>query len=172
MNWEGGIRVPGIFNWPGKIGANRLETTPAGLVDILPTVCRLLNLDNPQGVHLDGTDLSSLLTGSGKRFERKQPLFWHLQKARPIVAIRDGDYSLVAEPDFELSTHNMFQEAWIPSIKSGIYKNYQLFNLKTDPKQKTDIALQNPELTYRLKKQLLEINASIMADGPDWHLMP
>ncbi len=172
MNWEGGIRVPGIFNWPGKIGANRLETAPAGLVDILPTVCRLLNLDTPQGVHLDGTDLSSLLTGSGKRFERKQPLFWHLQKARPIVAIRDGDYSLVAEPDFELSTHNMFQEAWIPSIKSGIYKNYQLFNLKTDPKQKTDIALQNPELTYRLKKQLLEINASIMADGPDWHLMP
>ena len=172
MNWEGGIRVPGIFNWPGKIGANRLETAPAGLVDILPTVCRLLNLDTPQGVHLDGTDLSSLLTGGGKRFERTQPLFWHLQKARPIVAIRDGDYSLVAEPDFELSTHNMCQETWIPSIKSGTYKNYQLFNLKTDPKQKTDIARQNPKLTDRLKKQLLEINASIMANGPDWHLMP
>jgi len=172
MNWEGGIRVPGIFNWPGKIGANRLETAPAGLVDILPTVCHLLNLGTPQGVHLDGTDLTSLLTGGGKRFERKQPLFWHLQKARPIVAIRDGDYSLVAEPDFELSTNNMFQEAWIPAIKSGTYKNYQLFNLKTDPKQETDIASRNPELTDRLKKQLLEINASIMADGPDWHLMP
>ena len=172
MNWEGGIRVPGIFSWPGKVGANRLETAPAGLVDILPTVCRLLNLDTPHGVHLDGTDLSFLLTGGGKHFERKQPLFWHLQKARPIVAIRDGDYSLVAEPDFELSTHNMFQEAWIPSIKSGTYKNYQLFNLKTDPTQKTDIARQNPELTDRLKKQLLEINASIMADGPDWNLMP
>ncbi len=171
MNWEGGIRVPGIFNWPGKIGASRLERTPAGLVDVLPTVCGLLDLDTPQGVHLDGTDLSSLLTGVGRNFERTQPLFWHLQKARPIVAIRDGDYSLVAEPDFELSKDNMFDEAWIPAIKSGTYKNYQLFNLKTDPKQETDISSQNPELMDRLKTQLLEINASIMADGPDWHLM-
>lgn len=171
MNWEGGIRVPGIFNWPGKIGANRLEKTPAGLVDILPTVCGLLGLDPPGGVHLDGADLSALLTGNRTMFARQQPLFWHLQKARPIVAMRDGNYSLVAEPDFELSTNNMFDEAWIPSIKSGGYKNYQLFNLKIDPNQETNIAPRNPELLDRLREKLLEINDSIMADGPDWHLM-
>ena len=170
MNWEGGIRVPGIFNWPGVIHEGRVDGTPAGLVDVLPTVCGLLSLEKPEGVHLDGSDLSSLLRGDGNQFQRHQPLFWHLQKARPIVAMRDGDYSLVAEPDFELSTNNMFQEAWIPMVKSGGYKGYQLFNLKKDPAQTKNLASENPELLEKLKLKLLKINASIMADGHDWHL--
>ncbi len=170
MNWEGGIRVPGIFNWPGVISENRVSDTPAGLVDVLPTVCGLLDLEKPKGVHLDGSDLSSLLRGDDNKFQRHQPLFWHLQKARPIVAMRDGDFSLVAEPDFELSTNNMFQEAWIPAVKAGGYKNYQLFNLKNDRAQTKNLASENPQLLEQLKKKLLKINASIMADGHDWHL--
>ena len=171
MNWEGGIRVPGIFHWPGTITEGMVESAPAGLVDVLPTVCGLLGLEKPKGVRLDGSDLSPLLKGNRASFSRHQPLFWHLQKSRPIVAMRDGEYSLVAEPDFELSKSNMFDEAWIPTIKSGGYKGYQLFHLKTDPKQERNLAAENPELTERLKKKLLKINASIMADGTDWHLM-
>ena len=171
-NWEGGIRVPGIFNWPGTIGANVLEQTPAGLVDVLPTVCGLLGLERPAGVHLDGSDLSPLLkSASGAAsFDRHQPLFWHLQKSRPVVAMRDGKYSLVADPDYELSTNNMFNERWIPAVKAGGYKNFQLFDLEADPSQTTNLAAQKPEVLERLRKQLLEINASIMADGHNWHL--
>lgn len=169
MNWEGGIRVPGIFHWPGRITNNVVAGEPAGIVDIFPTVCGLLDLPKPEGVHLDGSDLSGLLTGAGKDFSRHQPLFWHLQKARPIVAMRDGKWSLVADPDFELSTSNMFDEAWIPKIKEGRYTNYQLFDLEKDPNQTTNLAGQHPEKLQALKKQLLEINASIMADGADWH---
>ncbi len=84
--------------------------------------------------------------------------------------MRDGDYSLVADPDYELSTSNMFQEAWIPTIKRGGYRNFQLFNLKSDPQQTTNIANKEPETLARLKKSLLKINASIMHDGHDWHL--
>ena len=84
--------------------------------------------------------------------------------------MRNGTYSLVAEPDFELSTNNMFREEWIPTIKSGSYKNYQLFNLKQDRSQTTNIASKEPKVLEKMKKQLLEINASIMADGEDWHL--
>lgn len=170
MNWDGGIRVPGIFHWPGVISENRVETAPAGLTDILPTVCGLLNLGKPKGVHLDGSDLSPLLKGERDKFQRHQPLFWHLQKARPIVAMRDGDYSLVAMPDFEISESNMFQEEWIPTIKSGGYKEYQLFNLKNDPSQENNLAAEKPEQLEKLKKKLLKINAGIMADGHDWHL--
>jgi len=170
MNWDGGIRVPGIFNWPGKVFSGVESHEPAGLVDVLPTVCGLLGLQKPEGVHLDGSDLSAILTQRDEKFSRHQPLFWHLQKSRPVVAMRDGDYSLVADPDYELSTSNMFEEAWIPEIKSGGYTNFQLFDLKNDPNQTTDIAEENPEVLARLKKQLLEINASIMADGEDWHL--
>lgn len=171
MNWEGGIRVPGIFRWPGSIKEGVVSPEPAGLVDVLPTVCGLLALPKPEGVHLDGSDLSAILTGRKEEpFRRHQPLYWHLQKSRPIVAIRDGDYSLVADPDYELSKSNMFQEAWIPKVKGGGYTNYQLFNLKTDPSQTTNIAKTHPEVLARMKKSLLSINASVMADGHDWHL--
>jgi len=170
QNWEGGIRVPGIFCWPGTISAGEVEKTPAGVVDVLPTVCGLLGIENPQGRHLDGSDLSPLLTGKRDAFTRHQPLFWHLQKSRPIVAIRDGKYSLVADPDYELSTSNMFREAWIPKIKSGSYTRFRLFDLSKDPKQQNDISAEQPEVLARLKKKLLAINKSIMADAHDWHL--
>jgi arylsulfatase A len=172
MNWDGGIRVPGILSWPGTIAAGRVEHTPAGLVDIVPTVCGLLGLAPPAGVHLDGSDLAPLLRTAGQpaAFRRHQPLFWHLQKSRPIVALRDGPWSLTADPDFELSTDNMFREAWIPALKTGTYRNWQLFNLETDPGQQTNLADTQPAVLARLKAQLLAINASVMADGADWHL--
>ncbi|MDG2383331.1 MAG: sulfatase-like hydrolase/transferase [Pirellulaceae bacterium] len=73
-NYEGGIRVPGIISWPGTLPAGQLEETPAGLVDILPTVCGLLGIATPQGVHLDGTDLSPLLKDNSHNLIRNQPL--------------------------------------------------------------------------------------------------
>jgi arylsulfatase A len=171
LNWEGGIRVPGIFHWPGVISAGRVEKTPAGLVDVLPTVCGLLGIAAPEGVHLDGSDLTPLLNPkAGRAFTRHQPLFWHLQKSRPIVAMRDGPWSLTADPDYELSTDNMFREEWIPVIKAGGYKNWQLHNLDDDSSQTTDLATRHPDVLERMKSQLLKINASIMADGTDWHL--
>jgi len=139
-------------------------------VDVLPTVCGLLSIDAPPNVHLDGSNLAPLLVGHPEDFTRHQPLFWHLQKARPIVAMRDGNYSLVADPDYELSTDNMFRESWIPLLKSGGYTNFQLFDLKADRSQTTNIADQHPELVEKLKAKLLSINQSIMNDGADWHL--
>ena len=63
---------------------------------------------------------------------------------------------------------NMFQESWIPSIKSGGYRRYALYDLAKDPSQKTDVSKQHPDVFDRLKKRLLEINASVMADAPVW----
>ena len=169
-NWDGGIRVPGIFSWPAVIPKNRVEKHPAGLVDVLPTLCGLLNLEVPQDRMIDGSDLSPLLKGKPKSFKRHQPMFWHLQKSRPIVAMRDGDFSLVANPDYEISTSNMFQERWIPTVRDGGYKDFQLFDLSKDPGQTQNIASDNPELLKELKAKLLQINQSVMADGTDWHL--
>ncbi len=169
-NWDGGIRVPGIFVWPNHIKTGVVASQPAGLVDILPTICGLIGIEKPAGVHHDGSDISPILLGKPDTFTRHQPLFWHLQKSRPVVAMRDGNYSLVAEPHYDLSTSNMFDEKWIPAIKNGSYKNFQLFDLAKDPNQTTDITAENSALVEKMKKQLLEINASIMADGEDWHL--
>ncbi|MCH2585789.1 MAG: hypothetical protein MK138_13580, partial [Planctomycetes bacterium] len=63
---------------------------------------------------------------------------------------------------------NMFSEAWIAAIRAGGYGRFQLFDLEKDPSQKTEVSGQHPEIFTRLKKQLMNINASIMADAPDW----
>jgi arylsulfatase A len=76
----------------------------------------------------------------------------------------------VANPDYEISQSNMFQERWIPRVKNGGYKDFQLFDLSNDPGQTQNIAYDNPELLKQLKAKLLKINQSIMADGVDWHL--
>lgn len=169
VNWEGGIRVPGIFNWPGHITKGLVSKQPAGLVDIVPTVCGLLKIDQPSDRHIDGSNLTPLLTGKQNAFDRHQPLFWHLQRSVPIVAMRDGDYSLVAFRDFKVSTSNRFKESWIPELKKGSYHNYQLYNLITDPSQQKDISKEHPALLEKLKNKLLKINKSILSEGPDWH---
>ena len=170
VNWEGGIRVPGIFVWPGHVKAGRVSSEPAGIVDILPTICSLAGIEPPANRHLDGSDLASILRGESEGFIRHQPLFWHLQRSKPIVAMRDGKWSLVAHRDYEMSNNNMFQESWIPLIKSGSYKDFQLFDLEKDRAQTTDVADQFPDVMARMKNRLLQINASIMADAHDWHL--
>ena len=222
-NFGGGIRVPGILYWPGTITSGHVEHEPAGQVDLLPTICGLLGIDKPEGVHLDGSDLSPLLTGRAREFTRHQPLFWLLPASAPAVAIRDGNYSLVGYRDYEFPKDrktmtalmrqieetlrknntlaeeirgstlqkqmfegfkdkeaeklrglyirlNMFQESWIPAIKAGGYKRFQLFDLSSDPGQKTDVSARFPRIVTRLKKILLEINTSVMADAYDWHL--
>lgn len=168
-NWEGGLRVPGIITWPGVIPAGRTSATPAGVVDVLPTICGLLAVAPPQ-VHLDGSDLSPLLRPSERSFTRHQPLFWHLQKSRPIVALRDGRWSLTANPAYELSTNNLFRETWIPLIRSGGYTNWQLFDLERDPGQQHNLAAEQPEELARLKAVLEHINTSVMQDATDWNV--
>ncbi len=63
---------------------------------------------------------------------------------------------------------NIFHESWLPTIKSGGYERFELYDLTKDPGQQTDLSAQLPDVLARLKKELLEIKVSVMADGPDW----
>lgn len=90
--YEGGHRVPGIFYWKDGIPGDRVENEPAGAVDLLPTLCGLIGIDKPGGVHLDGSDLAPLLTDSGN-FERHQPLIW-MSEANMVMRV--GDHTLFA----------------------------------------------------------------------------
>ena len=90
--FEGGHRVPGIFYWKGGIPGGRVEDEPAGVVDLLPTLCGLIGIKKPAKVHLDGSDLTPILTGSGK-FKRHQPLFWMVGAN---MVLRMGDHTLLA----------------------------------------------------------------------------
>ncbi len=120
-NFEGGLRSPGIFFWPGGIAGGRVEKEPAGAVDVLPTVCGLLGVEKPEGVHLDGADLSPLLTGRGT-FQRQQPLFWYLPTSYPAAAIREGPYALVAYRDYELPQDRQAMAAVFDQIAKRVRK--------------------------------------------------
>jgi arylsulfatase A len=219
---EGGTRTPGIIHWPSGIRGGRVESTPAGAVDLLPTICGLAGIEKPKGVHLDGVDLSLLLQGKSADLKRSQPLTWHSPLSQPIVVIREGKYSLVGWRDKEYPKDkeaiqealqgmriilekrlnrkltpselwdkaynseiktpewnrlradfvglNTFQESWIPLIKegSGGISRFELFDLSTDPGQKRNIANRFPDVTKRLKEQVLEINNSVLTEAHDW----
>lgn len=93
--FDGGIRSPGIVYWPKKIKPAQVNDIPAGAIDILPTICGLAGIEKPGDVLLDGVDLSPMMTGKDPSFRRPKPLSWHSPCSQPIVAIRDGNYSLV-----------------------------------------------------------------------------
>ncbi|CAL8372483.1 unnamed protein product [Arctogadus glacialis] len=68
--WEGGIRVPGIFRWPGRLPAGRVVDQPTSLMDLYPTL-RHLAQDTEADRPLDGHDLMPLLEGRSRRSEHQ-----------------------------------------------------------------------------------------------------
>ena len=151
--FEGGHRVPGIFYWKGGIPGGRIEDEPAGAVDLLPTLCGLIGIDKPKGIHLDGSDLAPLLTRSGN-FERHQPLFW--MSEGPMV-MRVGDHTLfasvTAKSPIDFRTANRLTEQIkevlgddLEKVLDGMELRSQLFNGK----------LANPEAEC-LRNQLRDL---------------
>jgi len=101
-NFQGGLRSPGIFFWPDGFRGGRTEDTPSGSVDLLPTICGLIGIDKPAGVHLDGADLSPMLTEKGS-FKRDQPLLWLAPSSGHLATLREGDYTLMGYRGYQLS---------------------------------------------------------------------
>ncbi len=75
MTWEGGQRVPMLARLPGRIAKGQVIDTPAGIWDLMPTVCNLTGVARPD-VKLDGVDLTSVLNGKVKEIEREPMLIF------------------------------------------------------------------------------------------------
>jgi len=95
--YEGGIRVPLMISWPGKIEA-RTSADLTTSIDLYPTLLDLLGLDQMPEQDLDGKSLSPQLTGRDKASNRR--LYWHFPHyhgsgSLPSAAIRMGDYKLI-----------------------------------------------------------------------------
>ncbi|XP_036397251.1 arylsulfatase D [Megalops cyprinoides] len=69
--WEGGIRVPGVFRWHGRLPAGRVIDEPTSLMDVYPTLVRLAGGELPEDRVLDGHDLMPLLEGRVQRSEHE-----------------------------------------------------------------------------------------------------
>ncbi|MDR3632941.1 MAG: sulfatase-like hydrolase/transferase [Isosphaeraceae bacterium] len=149
--YEGGLRVPLILSWPGRV-AHGVENTPVSSADLWPTVQALCGLaDIPR---VDGVSFASLVT-DGKALAAR-PLFWHYphysnQGGRPGGAIRDGDWKL------------------IEFYETG---RRELFNLAKDPGENANLAAQEPALTESLAGRLdawrRDVGAQTNAPNPDY----
>ncbi|MBK8101273.1 MAG: arylsulfatase [Planctomycetes bacterium] len=123
--WEGGLRVPMLARWPGKIPPGKVVDTPAAFCDLAPTI---LDLCGVTPIESDGVSLAPLLLSTGPLPERP-PLYWELPTYGGEQAVRFGDWK---------------------AVRVGLVKNpdapVQLFDLANDPGETTDVAAQHPEI--------------------------
>lgn len=167
--YEGGIRVPSILRFPGRIQAGREVATPVSSVDLLPTLCKLAGVDAPADRALDGADITPLF--AGKAIARKQPLFWHYYNAigEPKLAMRDGDWMLLATVTIKGNEPGRgFRPDKMTAIKTAEPDRLELYNLAKDRSQTTDVAAKEPERVKAMVATMTKIWHGVRAEGPDW----
>ncbi len=164
--WQGGIRVPGIIRWPGRIAAGSVESTPTGIVDLLPTILDATGQSAPTDKTLDGVSLLPLFSGAS--IERARPLLWFYNPSQPTCVLRDDRWCLVADTSPPLPTNNLFREAWIGQLKDAELTDFRLFDLEADPGQTLDVSAQHPETFARLRRLLIDGHRKILDEAHDW----
>jgi len=172
--YDGGIRVPGIVRFPGRINETGTELdVPVCALDLFPTFCDLAGVAIPEGVPLDGTSLIGLFQGNP--VDRKQPLFWHYYRAYgdAKVAVRDGDWKLVALWDAgSAAPGRAYQQGDYAQIKGAKLVDFELYNLTEDIAESNDVSGDHPEITARLKKALLAKYNDVLSNAPNWDAKP
>lgn len=151
--FEGGLRVPGIIEWPAVIKTPRITQYPACTMDLFPTVADILGL--PESVLLRPTDGQSL-----------KPLFTRemAARAKPIPFRYQGRAALV-DNRYKLLTENLEQG------------NFQLYDLVADARESRDLAAAQPEVFAKMKRELLAWNTTVQAsvagkDYPEGRVVP
>ena len=134
MVFEGGIRVPMIAWWPGKIAAGASTEEVTTFWDVLPTFAELVG--RPDLIMGDGQSFASVMFGDGQ-MPRERMLYWAVRDRK---AVRYGDWKWVHHP---MDNRSDF-----------------LFNIVDDPNELTNLASKNPEVMSRLQKMADEVVAN------------
>jgi N-acetylgalactosamine-6-sulfatase len=149
--YEGGVRVPFIVRWPGRVPAGKVNTASVvSGVDLLPTIARLVGASLPAGHAPDGEAMDAAWLG--RDAARTRDLHWEYRfpvrgdaiHHSPQLALREGDWKLLMNPD-----------------RSRV----ELYDLARDLTQTDNLAAQHPEVAARLAEKLLAWQKSLPA-GP------
>jgi len=157
--YEGGIRVPLIIKWPGRVQAGSVIDEPVTGTDYYPTILDMAGLAPLRDQHVDGVSLTALL--KEKTTLDRDALYWHFPHysnhgmQSPGGAIRAGRYKLLEY--FENGT-------------------VQLFDLEADPGEQNDLSEKHPEIAKRLLGELRQwrkaVHAEMMAPNPSFDPTP
>ena len=178
--FEGGVRVPFIARWTGKVPAGRVCDELMTGLDLLPTIARLAGAELPEA-KIDGVDLSALLFGtsgekgresfayySGSELQAVRARRWKLHFAHDYLTV-DGPPGKDGKPaNFERMKPKSIEESGIRGIATRHgYRvariERSLFNLQDDPGETKDVANDNPAVV----KQLTELANDVRRDLGD-----
>lgn len=136
--WEGGMRVPGIACWPGKIAPNQVQRTPANTMDWYTTLIELAGAAVPRDRMVDGQNIGPLLFGDNYQ----ERAFFYYGPGNKLHAVRVGDWKLHQATSSQTGVD--YFEGKLPL----------LFNLEEDPGERFDRSKDYPEIVADLEKQL------------------
>lgn len=163
---EGGIRVPGILRWPGRIPPGGVSDEPVSGTDVLPTLCALAGVPVPRERPIDGASFVPVL--AGERIERKTPLFWfyHRSIGPPKAAARAGDWKVLGLWDGELPTSGSGSR---PDdgrpIGERKLTGFELYDLRSDQAEGNDLSAREGERLDALAGRLRELHAEVVGES-------
>ncbi len=142
--YEGGVRVPAIMVWPGKLKRGSTVSEPLHIVDMYPTMLRLAGATLDQQLPLDGRDAWDTIAHG-----KPTPHASIVHNVTPFHgAVRVGDWKLIWNGHVGAN-----------AMKAPPEETWELFNIAKDPHEKRELNLEYPEVLARLKKQLTELAA-------------
>ena len=145
--WEGGIRVPGIIEWPGVIESNRVLSTPVVTSDLLPTVADILGFEVPKNITLDGISILPLLQSKTNERESNIKFAFHIHKGK-----LDSSFTgAVVGNRFKL---------WA-TFNEGKMQQFDLYDLTLEASEKTNVSMSHPEITLSMRDELNEFLKSV-----------
>lgn len=144
--WEGGMRVPGIFWWPGRIPAGVVTRDLASTLDVLPTVLRLAGAPLPADRVLDGVDISPVLLGKGP--SPRQTMFYY--RGTRLFALRKGPYKahFITQPGYGKEGPTQHD----PPL---------LYHLEHDPSERFDVAGAHADVIADLRREVAAHQAAM-----------
>ena len=145
--WEGGVRVPCIMRWPKRIPSEKICSTPAMTIDILPTIAELTGSDLPNH-SIDGKSIFPLMKGNPQAKSPHEAYFFYW--GADLHAIRKGNWSLHLPHSYR-SLKDQPGKDGIPSKYIQKSTGIALFDLKNDIGQKEDLSEIHPNIVERLK---------------------
>jgi len=129
--YEGGIRVPMIAVWEGKITPETETDLPSAFWDVFPTVAEITGIETP--ANIDGISFLPTLLGQNDDQKQHEYLYWEFHEQGGKKALRKGDWKLV--------NYNVFTPE-----KTTV----ELYNIASDPGEQNNVADANPELVKEL----------------------
>jgi len=146
--WEGGVRVPFIARWPGRLPADRTQDEPAMTIDLLPTIARFTGAKLPAG-KLDGKDISPLLLCEKNAKSPHDAYFFYWNNE--LHGVRAGPWKLYFPRTYRSMEGNELGKDGKPGLYKNVKAPLELFNLNNDLSERANIAAKHPDVVRRLE---------------------